>query len=149
MRTISEVVIDLQGAIPASLEALESVCRRLRESLEPRLSRADLFAAELLFRELATNAVVHGCRSDAARSICYEIRLHPDRLVLAVEDDGDGFDWRSRMGRQADPESDCGRGLSIFRLYAAEVGFNETGNRVELTRPLARKGNEDGLSSRP
>ena len=58
------------------------------------------------------------------------------RLHVAVEDQGQGFDWRQRLAYRPAPEATHGRGLTILMLYADAVRFNEAGNRVLLTKNL-------------
>lgn len=59
------------------------------------LSRANGFAPELLLREVLTNAVVHGCHTDPRKQVCCSLRVKGGRVLIAVEDTGDGFDWRA------------------------------------------------------
>ena len=92
--------------------------------------------AELLLREMLTNAVCHGCEQDHRRQVRCHARLTPGTLALAVEDDGQGFDWRAALARSPDATESSGRGLSILRLHATDLQFNEAGNRVDLVRIL-------------
>ena len=59
------------------------------------LDRVNCFAAELLLREALTNAVVHGCHAESGKQVRCSMRLKGRRLLIVVDDDGDGFDWRS------------------------------------------------------
>lgn len=132
----TSAVREVSEQIPASLEAMESLCLRLRGFLEEGLHDAELFAAELLLRELLTNAVCHGCAGDHRRHVRCDVRLAAGALSLIVEDEGKGFDWRAALARSPDTTGTSGRGMAILRLYATELRFNEAGNRVELVRHL-------------
>jgi anti-sigma regulatory factor (Ser/Thr protein kinase) len=87
-----------------------------------------------LLREALTNAVVHGCRSDPSRIVECAVRLRARSLTIAVVDDGDGFDWRSALRREAGTESCSGRGFEIFRKYATRFRFNGAGNVTTILR---------------
>lgn len=141
MRSGATMAQACAGAIAARLEEIDAPCLELRERLSGLLDARELFAAELLLRELLTNGVCHGCREDGIRQVRYEIRLDAARLSIVVEDDGDGFDWRSARRHQAEASDTSGRGMEILSRYADEVRFNDAGNRVELTRWLRGKGN--------
>jgi serine/threonine-protein kinase RsbW len=132
-------VREVSERIPASLEALEALCLRLRGFFAESLDDAERFAAELLVRELLTNSVCHGCAGDRRREVRCVVRLGPGTLAIAVEDDGKGFDWRAALARSADANETSGRGMAILRLYAADLRFNEAGNRVELVRELRQQ----------
>jgi serine/threonine-protein kinase RsbW/non-specific serine/threonine protein kinase len=132
-------VREVSEHIPASLEALEALCLRLRTLFAESLDDAELFAVELLLRELLTNAVCHGCAGDPRCEVRCLVRLAPGTLSIAVEDDGKGFDWRAALARPPDPTGTSGRGMAILRFYATDLHFNEAGNRVELVRELRQQ----------
>lgn len=89
------------------------------------------FDMELLARETLSNALRHGCREDASKSIGFRLEALPEGLRLSVEDEGEGFDWREISFKPPDPESESGRGMSILRSYADDVQFNSVGNTVQ------------------
>jgi anti-sigma regulatory factor (Ser/Thr protein kinase) len=122
----------LRRTLPATLNAVEEFCAEFRGICSSLPQRSHRFAAELLLREAMTNAVVHGCRSDPSRRLVCAVRLKPRRLIIAVQDDGDGFDWRAALGRQAGTCSCSGRGLEILRNYATRIRFNRSGNTTTI-----------------
>jgi serine/threonine-protein kinase RsbW len=61
--------------------------------------------------------------------------------IISILDEGDGFDPAS-VPDPTLPENvvkDCGRGLYIVNKYVDSVAFNSKGNRVTVTKNLARK----------
>ena len=62
------------------------------------------------------------------------VRLKPGRLLIAVRDDGVGFQWREVWGHAAAAWVPRGRGIEIFRHYASGVRFSARGNGVTLIR---------------
>ncbi|HUB78744.1 MAG TPA: ATP-binding protein [Bryobacteraceae bacterium] len=129
---------EMKTSLPASLAALEDFLAEFRRHSQAVLPAGNCFAAELLVREALTNAVMHGCGADPRKRVRCWLRLRKRRLLIAVADDGDGFDWRS--GRHAlAGSSDCsGRGMEILRRYADHVRFNHKGNVVTLTKRVDR-----------
>jgi hypothetical protein len=51
---------------------------------------------------------------------------------MEVEDDGDGFDWKSLSTDVPDITSESGRGMAIMTLYASGYQYNEKGNRLAV-----------------
>lgn len=129
---------DLRSELPATLEAIEAFCAQFQVWRATACAELDSFAAELLLREALTNSVVHGSLGDPRKRIICVLRAKRGRLVVAVRDEGAGFDWRARWDRQADPTDTHGRGVEIFRRYADAVRFNPRGNTVVLIKHFGR-----------
>jgi anti-sigma regulatory factor (Ser/Thr protein kinase) len=129
---------ELHASLPASLEAIEEFLWEFRRCSPVLLPSANRFAAELLVREALTNAVVHGCGADSRKQVRCWLRLRKGHLLIAVADDGEGFDWRAARHATADGSDCSGRGMEILRRYADHVRFNHKGNVVTLTRKVDR-----------
>jgi anti-sigma regulatory factor (Ser/Thr protein kinase) len=105
--------------------------------------RRDTFAVALGLREAATNALQHGNRADATRSVLICCHVSPQEVLLEIADEGHGFDplqvpnpltddrYRDRL---------VGRGLFLMRVYMSWIRFNKRGNRVILCK--RRSGDE-------
>ncbi|MBX7057675.1 MAG: cyclic nucleotide-binding domain-containing protein [Leptospirales bacterium] len=64
------------------------------------------------------------------RKVRLNYRISPERSSFAIQDEGAGFDWRSRYGREENTEELHGRGIMIARHYLKELRYNEKGNEV-------------------
>ena len=113
--------VTIRLTIPARAEYI-TLCRlaltgiaRLRELSDELL--ADL---KLALTEAASNSVRHayGDADVGVVEISYE--LFPDRLVIEVVDEGEGFDPVAAEGN-ADELSEGGLGIAIIRAIADEV----------------------------
>src|SRR5690349_15006218 len=127
--------------IPARAEYI-TLCRlaltgiaRVRELPDELL--ADL---KLALTEAASNSVRHAYSGDddtGVVQISYELR--PDRLVIEVTDDGEGFDPAEAEGA---PEelSEGGLGIAIIRAIADEVEIGTQpggkGSRLRFAKEL-------------
>jgi serine/threonine-protein kinase RsbW len=127
-------VSDLRRELQPTLEAIDKLCVEFQIWREAACAEVDAFAAELLLREALTNSVVHGCSGDLHKRICCVFRAKRGRLLIGVQDQGTGFDWRARWDLQAEPTDTHGRGIEIFRRYAEAVRFNSKGNSVMLIK---------------
>jgi anti-sigma regulatory factor (Ser/Thr protein kinase) len=125
---------EFRAAVPASLDAMEGLLVDFRSGLKDVLDSPGCFAAELLLREALTNAVVHGCQSNPVLLVRCAVRTNDRRFVIAVEDQGRGFDWRIARERRAEVFACSGRGMEIFRKFATRVRFNHRGNGVVIQK---------------
>jgi serine/threonine-protein kinase RsbW len=123
------------------MEAVEELCVSLRALLESRLTRNDLFAAELLAREALCNAVDHGCDFDAAQSIRFEARMDGQAITIVVQHNGAGFDWNAVRATPAGDLDESGRGLMILERYATRFRYTAGGRKIEIHRTLEEEGN--------
>jgi len=84
--------------------------------------------------EAANNAMVHGNKLDAEKTVKVEITKGKDRIEIYVEDQGDGFDYM----RIPDPtapeniENIHGRGVFLMKQLSDEVNFYKKGTKVQI-----------------
>lgn len=104
-----------------------------RAFLTRRGRTADMFAVCLGMREGMTNAVNHGHRRDAEKIVRYTLEVSANRLEVIIEDEGDGFDWRTVQRTDPDKAAEHGRGLSIIDQYSSRFHFNEKGNTLTFS----------------
>src|SRR5581483_7828691 len=83
--------------LPATLSDVETFCRELRATVFAAMPPRECFVVELVLREALTNAVLHGVNQDDRRSIECEVEMISGGIILRVRDDGEGFDWRTRL----------------------------------------------------
>ena len=139
---------ELQGLVevlrPADLSfgldnALLRLAQRTSGSLDVHLDAADIEVdpevADGLYR-IAQEAVHNALRHSGGRSVHIQLRRTPAALLLAIEDDGVGFDQTSSPG---------GLGLAGMRDRAAALGGNLDigarpggGTRVQVEVPWQR-----------
>ena len=132
----SRVICEMRAAMPATLPAIEEFFVEFHRRSRNLLDRVNCFAAELLVREALTNAVMHGSHADPGRQVRCFLRLRGKRLLIAVADDGEGFDWRASRAHTARFPEASGRGIEILWKYASWVRFNERGNVVTMIKRM-------------
>jgi serine/threonine-protein kinase RsbW len=132
--------VTVRLTIPARAEYI-TLCRlaltgigRLRELSDELL--ADL---KLALTEATSNSVRHayGDKDPGVVEISYE--LFPDRLVIEVTDEGEGFD-PAAAAASADELSEGGLGIAIIRAIADEVEIGAQpggkGSRLRFAKAL-------------
>jgi anti-anti-sigma factor len=118
----------------------ELLCLRICDTLKTsNLSRL-CFPVELLARESLANALCHGNKNDASKSITLELRVGRDWVRMSICDEGPGFSWRKAAQDRMDGNAPTGRGLHLYALYADRIRFNRCGNQVTLWIRKDRQG---------
>ncbi len=96
----------------------------------------DRFGVKLSLEEAVMNAIRHGNKMDRDKKVIIDFEITDRKLVLAVEDEGPGFDPDNVPDptRGDNLERPCGRGIVLMRAYMDEVEYAPPGNRVILTK---------------
>ena len=93
------------------------------------------FAIRLALDEALVNAHKHGNREDPQKQLLVQVEITDERVEIAVEDEGTGFDQShlldprkgDRLGRLN------GRGIFLIRQFMSSAHFNKAGNRITFT----------------
>jgi serine/threonine-protein kinase RsbW len=95
---------------------------------------ASRFAIRLALEEAIVNAFRHGHKQFPDKPVKLEFDVRHDRVQLAVEDQGPGFNPEVVPDPTLDEnlELPTGRGLLLMRAYMARVEYVGRGNRVEM-----------------
>ncbi len=130
----------LDRTIPSVRKELAAL-QQVLEELRRHCPIADDAFSNLMIAltEAVNNAIVHGNRSDPARSVRYRVECLDDAVRCVVEDEGEGFD-PATLADPTDPENllrESGRGVFIIRSLMRDVQLTNTGSgmRVEFLAP--------------
>lgn len=118
---------------------MENIDRADQESkifLENNGLQSEIFSVCLCMREGLTNAVRHGHQNDESKIVKYSLVRSGNRLIMEIEDEGQGFDWKRIKKMKPVFESDHGRGLAIIQKYFSTHTFNDKGNKLTLIKKL-------------
>ena len=140
MGAAETVVREERLRIPAKPEDI-TLCRLALTGISRfrQLSEETLSDLKLAITEACSNSVRHAyADGDGCVDIRYE--LHPDRLVIEVADDGEGFDPVEARGGE-DDLLEGGLGIAIIRSVADELeierGDSGRGSRLRFVKKLA------------
>lgn len=121
-------------SVPESVVEIERMVDEINSSAA--LSE-DMYGNVLIaLTEAVNNAIIHGNRRIAEKLVNVEIGLSANgrRLVVVVEDQGEGFDHLSI----ADPtletnlQEEAGRGVFLMKQLSDMVVFSKNGAMVEM-----------------
>ena len=124
-----------RDVLPNRREAMERAARDVIEQLEKgSYDSTSVFAIRLALEEALTNAYKHGNREDPDKTVTLQCNIDPRRVVIEIQDEGEGFD----PGTVPDPtaqeniEIPSGRGIVLMQSFMTRVEFLPPGNRVRL-----------------
>lgn len=121
--------------IPAKAEYITLVRLALSglSNLRP-LDEQTLGDLKLAVTEACSNSVRHAYRDGRQGAVEVVYELHPDRLVVEVYDDGEGFPVEQGPFDSAESLAEGGLGIAIIRQLADEVelGPGESGKGSRL-----------------
>jgi serine/threonine-protein kinase RsbW len=127
----------VEQSIPSDALAGRAVMERLLCELEAvDWIQEELFGVHLAVEEAIVNAIRHGNREDASKQVRVCCRLAKDRLLIEVEDEGEGFVPEEVPDCTEDEnlEVPSGRGIMLMRSFMTRVEYNEQGNRVIMEK---------------
>ncbi len=99
------------------------------------------FWITLSIRESVVNAIQHGNQSDESKKVGIRFQSLPDRLVIFIQDEGEGFD-ESQIRDPLKPENllqTGGRGVFFVRSFMDEVDWKllpEGGMEMRMEKRL-------------
>jgi serine/threonine-protein kinase RsbW len=125
--------------IPAKAEYITLVRLALSglSHLRP-LDEETLGDLKLAVTEACSNSVRHAYRDGREGSVDVIYELHPDRLVVEVHDEGDGFVTANAVATRAAELTEGGLGIAIIRELADELelgpGADGKGSRLRFVK---------------
>jgi serine/threonine-protein kinase RsbW len=133
----SDSPIQYSVVVESRPSALPGLCRQVLKAMHQRgFTQDDEFAVHLALEEGFLNAVKHGNKMDAKKTVTVECQIDDAKVDLRLTDQGEGFDPRAvpdpREGENLyRPE---GRGLLLINSYMHLVEYNERGNGLHMVR---------------
>lgn len=128
---------------PATFAAYARASSELRRALaDGGVADKPRYNAELVFEEIVSNIIRHGCSSHVQCAIEVSVGFHEDALVLSFNDNGQPFDPREHAPPAAPKSLDeagrGGLGLLLVRNAASHIDYERTRqNKNRITVRIA------------
>jgi serine/threonine-protein kinase RsbW len=133
----------IRFAIPSSHDGIVDAVRRVMKlAAELRCRRSERADLEIALREALANAVFHGNRADPTKRVFLSCSLsHARGMVLAVRDEGNGFDPQEIPDPRRHDRLFLhhGRGLLLMRALMDRVEHRHGGREVVLFKEPCAK----------
>lgn len=127
------IEFELPSAISLMHVVLEYLMKRVEKLGVVKTEQSNLFVA---LDEAFVNAIKHGNKYDAAKSIRVTAEVSKQEARFTIEDEGEGFDVNS-IPDPLVPENlfkTSGRGVLFIYNIMDEVKYNERGNRLTMVK---------------
>jgi len=122
----------------ATLENVDESVVEIKKFIGDVIQNEDIFAIVLAVREALTNSVKHGCKFDPHKKVMFSLQLENNKIMMEIEDEGNGFDWHTHIKRKKKVPilETSGRGIKIMKAYFPDVKFNEKGNKLTFKKNI-------------
>jgi len=102
---------------------------------------SDIFDIRLCLEEALINAIKYGNRFDENLNVSVDVSHDGNKLIIAIEDKGPGFDYQSLPDPREEENLLKGRGRGVFLIkhLMDEMRFNKKGNRITMIKYLKGK----------
>lgn len=101
----------------------KQICQQIKECREDKSFASDV---ELCVSEACTNAIKYGRSTERDDMITLYFEIHPDKLVIKVQDKGSGFNLKSLPDPDLNSLPEHGYGLYIIRSKMDDVEYSRT-----------------------
>lgn len=130
-----KVSLDLPSDLDCVEEAVELVARQVFAGMNP--SNRSVFRLRVALSEALANAICCGHRNLPHARVAVVAELRTGEVVIAVTDQGPGFDPNSAPDptQPGQLERECGRGLFLIQKLCDRVEFTDRGNTIWMTLP--------------
>ncbi len=128
-----ETTVVILSELAAAHEAEKALLARVACC---RYSDAATFAIKLALEEGMNNAIKHGNKFDADKTVELVYDISEDRAIITITDQGCGFNPSAVPDPTVDEnlEKPTGRGVMLMHAYMDEVAYNATGNQVRMVK---------------
>jgi serine/threonine-protein kinase RsbW len=122
-------------SIPSKIDNLRKIEKVIDEiSAEFKIGEDQYGNILIAALEAANNAILHGNKLDEKRNVNITFSIDDLALVIRVEDQGDGFDFKNIPDPTAPEniENVNGRGIFLMEKLSDGISFDRNGAVVEL-----------------
>lgn len=121
----------IKSTFELAAETVDVIIDILREQFH--MDKAVLFRVSFMLREVINNAVEHGNQFDENKSIHIQVISTGDRIIFAVEDQGEGFVLKIAEQIPDHHLRVRNRGIYLIREFGFDIEV--AGQRVEVHMP--------------
>ena len=130
-------------SFPATFEAYGRAAAELRRVLDERgVEPRPRHHAELVFEEIVSNIIRHGCPNDTQCHVEVSVALKANAIVLDFKDDAPAFDPRAHnsaaLPDSLDEASPGGLGLRLVRKASQHIDYKRAAGKNHLTVTIAQ-----------
>jgi serine phosphatase RsbU (regulator of sigma subunit) len=132
LKTSSKVIKEKQFIMKSDCQAVEYIVGQMTSWLETYTNSVNCLLVG--FNEMVYNAIEHGNKFELSKKVSINIEVNSVYILITIEDEGEGFNWRSCMNKVLDIMNfeERGRGIIYTKASFDYFTYNEKGNKVYL-----------------
>jgi serine phosphatase RsbU (regulator of sigma subunit)/anti-sigma regulatory factor (Ser/Thr protein kinase) len=136
MQTPDKVLAKKQLIIKSDCHEVEIIVEEIATWLETYTK--EINGLLVGFNEMVYNAIEHGNKFAISKKIIINIVVKQVYILITIEDEGEGFNWWSRMNQQLDIMNfeERGRGIIFTKASFDYFTYNKKGNKVFLYKKI-------------
>ena len=127
----------MEFKISNDFKKVKEISQNILQCLNKRqVDESFLFDVKLACEEAMINAIKYGNESKTNKTVRINCDITKEAVVIAVEDEGQGFNYRNLFEPTTEENllKTKGRGLFIIRNILDKVEFNSKGNKIIMTK---------------
>ncbi len=132
--------------IPSETARGQEVQERIVALMEKyEFTMRDVFSTRLALEEGIINAIKHGNRMDASKSVKIQWGISSELVKVVIADEGEGFVPEDVPDPTDDEnlERPCGRGIMLMRAFMDTIEYNEVGNVLTIEKKKSSEDSEE------
>lgn len=127
--------------IPSNLKNIKHAVDEILDYLKSiEVEGSVIFDIRLGLEEALINAVKYGNRFNESLTVDVDFTHNGNKVIIAVEDKGNGFDYRNLPDptREENLLKPKGRGIFLIKHLMDDVEFNRRGNCITMVKFLMK-----------
>jgi len=132
-RPIGSGCFTFSGDADSMVTAREVLMGFLKPYFSNEVEEFDVF---ITLQEALANAVMHGCRNDASKTIHCAVAIDRSAFTITIRDPGPGFDVEAvtQPAEAAANVTQHRRGICLMRSVMDEVAYQNGGSELQLRK---------------
>ena len=90
------------------------------------------YKIQLAVHEAFVNSLIHGNKKNKRKKIKISALQESQKLMISIEDEGEGFDYTNISDVPPDINNESGRGLYLMKKLSDKIIFENKGSKVIL-----------------
>ncbi len=134
----SQLILRLTFTVPGDVNAISPVVDGVMHiAKQMECAKGKEFEVEIAVREALANAIIHGCKSDAGKTVQVCVACDTSRgILIVVRDPGRGFEPAKVASPTAGQNvfSDHGRGIYLINELMDAVHYERGGTEIRMMK---------------
>lgn len=131
--------ITISSDISNICKTVDSIICYIKKSVDT-LDEKTIYNFKVVLNELILNSIIHGNKNNPEKQVYIKVCIFRSSLVLTVEDEGCGCDYKGIIKREndlckcddIDLLCESGRGILIACKISDIIRFNGKGNKISV-----------------